>query len=319
MEDYRYRLIEIEAQFEQDDEDEDEQFDDDSSSFEDREREEHVIPLRIGSPVDDVAIFNDGELEDDDSSFDEHDEEDEEDYEEHEDDELLFPVVRRLHNDSIVDDDDDYEDDEEYGEEGEEEEDYEEEELDELFPVQVTSSRVSSEVFNGGMLLGGMVSENNGVVEDSDVSDGSELGEGKGGGQRKCGGESRGSVCPICFEAWTSGGDHQICCLPCGHIYGLSCIKKWLQQSRGSGKCPQCNNICTFKDVRVLYTSRLCVADEELQKRVRSLEAKCAYLEQKAGSLTTDELIDQICSNPAAVQRLATVLAGLHHQQPVSS
>ncbi|MFS8005125.1 putative transcription factor C2H2 family [Helianthus anomalus] len=106
-------------------------------------------------------------------------------------------------------------------------------------------------------------------------------------------------------------------CLPCGHIYGLSCIKKWLQQSRGSGKCPQCNNVCTLKDVRVLYASRLCVADEELQKRVRSLEAKCAYLEQKAGPPTTDELIDQICSNPAAVQRLATVLAGLY-QQPVS-
>lgn len=128
-------------------------------------------------------------------------------------------------------------------------------------------------------------------------------------------------------------------CLPCGHIYGLSCIKKWLLQRRSSGKvcplcynfyqkkmmlasvissyeslncyqCPQCNQFCTSKDVRVLYASRLCVADEELHKvitlklivrknnenlafrfpdlepifclqRVRSLEAKCAYLEQK--------------------------------------
>lgn len=25
-------------------------------------------------------------------------------------------------------------------------------------------------------------------------------------------------------------------CLPCGHIYGMSCIKKWLQQRVNSGK-----------------------------------------------------------------------------------
>nr|GEY42466.1 zinc finger, RING/FYVE/PHD-type [Tanacetum cinerariifolium] len=47
-------------------------------------------------------------------------------------------------------------------------------------------------------------------------------------------------------------------CLPCRHLYGLSCIKKWLIQSSSSGKCPQCNTLCKYEDVIPLYASRLC-------------------------------------------------------------
>ncbi|GJS32092.1 zinc finger, RING/FYVE/PHD-type containing protein [Tanacetum coccineum] len=36
-------------------------------------------------------------------------------------------------------------------------------------------------------------------------------------------------VCSICFKHWTRDDKHQACCLPCGHIFGASCIKKWLQ------------------------------------------------------------------------------------------
>ncbi|KAI7752779.1 hypothetical protein M8C21_018310, partial [Ambrosia artemisiifolia] len=93
--------------------------------------------------------------------------------------------------------------------------------------------------------------------------------------------EIEGLNCPICTEPWTTAGEHHICCLPCGHIYGLSCIKKWIQQHGRSGKCPQCNKKCTLKDVRVLYAEQLCVVDAELLKQVQSLEAKCAFLKQK--------------------------------------
>ncbi|PWA77096.1 zinc finger, RING/FYVE/PHD-type [Artemisia annua] len=64
-------------------------------------------------------------------------------------------------------------------------------------------------------------------------------------------------VCPICFHAWTCHGKHRICCLPCGHMYGLSCINKWLLQSSPCGKCPQCNTLCSHKDVILLHVSRL--------------------------------------------------------------
>ncbi|XP_030522128.2 E3 ubiquitin-protein ligase RFWD3 isoform X2 [Rhodamnia argentea] len=94
-------------------------------------------------------------------------------------------------------------------------------------------------------------------------------------------GEIDGLFCPICMEAWTDDGGHQMCCLPCGHIYGMSCIKRWLKQRGNSGKCPQCNNKCKLKDVRKLFASRLVTVDEESQKKIRFLEAKCASLEKK--------------------------------------
>ncbi|XP_021289087.1 E3 ubiquitin-protein ligase RFWD3 [Herrania umbratica] len=95
-------------------------------------------------------------------------------------------------------------------------------------------------------------------------------------------GDIEGLFCPICMEAWTTTGDHHVCCLPCGHIYGLSCIRKWLQQRGTSGKCPQCNRECTLKDVRKLFSSRVVAIDGESQKRIRSLEAKCISFEKKS-------------------------------------
>ncbi|KAL3628468.1 hypothetical protein CASFOL_027514 [Castilleja foliolosa] len=88
------------------------------------------------------------------------------------------------------------------------------------------------------------------------------------------------SFCPICFDGCSSGGDHHVCCLPCGHMYGLSCIKKWLERARSS-ECPQCSKKCLIKDIRLLYATRVVALDEELQKKVKSLEAKCASLEKK--------------------------------------
>nr|GFA06386.1 hypothetical protein [Tanacetum cinerariifolium] len=64
--------------------------------------------------------------------------------------------------------------------------------------------------------------------------------------------------CSICYLPFSTQGNHRICCLPCGHLYGLSCIKKWLIQSSSSRKCPQCNTLCKYKDVIPLYASRLC-------------------------------------------------------------
>lgn len=39
------------------------------------------------------------------------------------------------------------------------------------------------------------------------------------------------SDCPICFEPWGSSGDHRVCCLACGHLFGLSCIQTWLRST----------------------------------------------------------------------------------------
>ncbi|KAM3017102.1 hypothetical protein FF2_001027 [Malus domestica] len=98
--------------------------------------------------------------------------------------------------------------------------------------------------------------------------------------------DTEGLFCPICMEAWESQGDHQVSCLPCGHVYGLSCIRRWIQQHGGIvAKCPQCNSKYNLKDIIKLFGSPIVVLDESLHKKVRSYEAEVASLKTERASL----------------------------------
>ncbi|CAN6290955.1 unnamed protein product [Urochloa humidicola] len=55
-------------------------------------------------------------------------------------------------------------------------------------------------------------------------------GKGKG---RAAEGEADCNSCRICREPWASSGAHRICCIPCGHVYGRSCLELWLARSGG--------------------------------------------------------------------------------------
>ncbi|XP_024025111.1 uncharacterized protein LOC112092674 isoform X2 [Morus notabilis] len=115
--------------------------------------------------------------------------------------------------------------------------------------------------------------------EEDEEEDEEEEGEGEGEGEacflgdegsegnQWSASEIDGLFCPICMEPWTNDGDHHICCLPCGHIFGMSCIQKWLKKCQNQGKCPQCNRRCKLKDVRKLFAARVVAIDEEAQKR----------------------------------------------------
>ena len=97
-------------------------------------------------------------------------------------------------------------------------------------------------------------------------------------------------LCPICFEEWESGGDHCICCLKCGHLFGRffvlkcttlhllshcicslcrSCIEEWLKSKK---VCPQCKAKAARKDIRRLFSANISVCEPsgkaELEKRV---------------------------------------------------
>ncbi|GJX69519.1 zinc finger, RING/FYVE/PHD-type containing protein [Tanacetum coccineum] len=64
--------------------------------------------------------------------------------------------------------------------------------------------------------------------------------------------------CPICLKPLTHDKIHQLCCLPCGHMFGMSCIKQWMED-RSRDKCPQCNKFFLLESVRLLYATRLCI------------------------------------------------------------
>nr|GEU69862.1 E3 ubiquitin-protein ligase RFWD3-like isoform X1 [Tanacetum cinerariifolium] len=88
-----------------------------------------------------------------------------------------------------------------------------------------------------------------------------------------------GCSCSICYEACTSGGKHRICCLPCGHVYGLSCIHKWLPFHQGSNK-----------DVRILYVTSQPTDDHETSlkniiSRMEALKLRVSTQEQQDDAL----------------------------------
>ncbi|XP_020094244.1 E3 ubiquitin-protein ligase RFWD3-like isoform X3 [Ananas comosus] len=81
--------------------------------------------------------------------------------------------------------------------------------------------------------------------------------------------------CPVCLEMWTSEGLHRVCCIPCGHVYGRSCLERWLHQcGKKIGKCPQCNRKFRQKEIINLYAPLIVVPNDDLEKELQSLREK---------------------------------------------
>ncbi|KAL7290235.1 hypothetical protein TKK_0015938 [Trichogramma kaykai] len=81
--------------------------------------------------------------------------------------------------------------------------------------------------------------------------------------------------CPICLAAWTNVGDHRLCSLRCGHLFGLKCIKQWLQSRNNvtAKKCPQCNSKASFKHIRYIYANKItCLDNTEIEKMKKKVE-----------------------------------------------
>lgn len=93
------------------------------------------------------------------------------------------------------------------------------------------------------------------------------------GGVEAGGGDSgdEGENCPICFEPWTNSGSHRLASLKCGHLFGKSCIMKWLKGN--PGKCPHCNTRAHCRDVRVLFARTVKMLDtSERDRAIQDLE-----------------------------------------------
>ncbi|CAK9829002.1 E3 ubiquitin-protein ligase RFWD3 [Anthophora retusa] len=98
--------------------------------------------------------------------------------------------------------------------------------------------------------------------------------------------------CPICMDLWTSSGEHRLCCLRCGHLFGHSCILRWLQNSCTSSnrRCPQCNRKATVKDIRMLYAKKLTSIDtaelDKLKEQLNSVTAEKNRVEMELSKYT---------------------------------
>lgn len=81
--------------------------------------------------------------------------------------------------------------------------------------------------------------------------------------------------CPICLEIWSNSGEHRLCSLRCGHLFGLKCIEQWfnIAQNATGRKCPECNTKASRKDIRILYAKNLvCIDTSEIEKLKEELK-----------------------------------------------
>uniref|UniRef100_A0A0D9XM37 RING-type domain-containing protein n=1 Tax=Leersia perrieri TaxID=77586 RepID=A0A0D9XM37_9ORYZ len=96
--------------------------------------------------------------------------------------------------------------------------------------------------------------------------------------------------CPICMNAWTADGVHRVSCIPCGHVYGRSCLERWLLQCRKKpATCPQCGRRFKQKDIINLYVPEIYVPYNDLEKQVLSLSEKNESLQKQ-----NQELVQEI-------------------------
>ncbi|XP_010716209.1 E3 ubiquitin-protein ligase RFWD3-like isoform X2 [Meleagris gallopavo] len=132
--------------------------------------------------------------------------------------------------------------------------------------------------------------------------------------------EEEGDTCAICFEPWTNAGEHRLSALRCGHLFGYTCIDRWLKGQ--AGKCPQCNKKAKRSDIVVLYARTLKALDTSEQERVKSSLEKeqklrrQAELESAQSRLQLQVLTDECSKLRKQVQVSLTLL--VHRGLPFS-
>ncbi|XP_072529844.1 E3 ubiquitin-protein ligase rfwd3.S [Salminus brasiliensis] len=125
--------------------------------------------------------------------------------------------------------------------------------------------------------------------------------------------EGEGETCSICFEPWTTSGEHRLATLRCGHLFGFTCIDRWL---KGQGaKCPQCNKKAKRTDIVLLYARKLRALDNTEQESLkRSLEQeqslrRKAELESAQCRLQLQVVTDECGKLRREVQELRKLMA----------
>uniref|UniRef100_A0A3Q1JNM2 RING-type E3 ubiquitin transferase n=1 Tax=Anabas testudineus TaxID=64144 RepID=A0A3Q1JNM2_ANATE len=94
--------------------------------------------------------------------------------------------------------------------------------------------------------------------------------------------EGEGDTCTICFEAWTTAGEHRLSALRCGHLFGFTCIQRWLKAQGPAAKCPQCNKKAKRSDIVMLYAPKLRALDNSEQESLKKSLEQEQSLRRKA-------------------------------------
>jgi E3 ubiquitin-protein ligase RFWD3 len=72
--------------------------------------------------------------------------------------------------------------------------------------------------------------------------------------------------CVFCFEPFVAHGKHRVVSLKCGHLFGKSCIEKWVSSN---GTCPTCKSKARRGDIHAIFSNNLTVADNSEVERLK--------------------------------------------------
>ncbi|XP_072018015.1 E3 ubiquitin-protein ligase rfwd3.S-like [Amphiura filiformis] len=153
----------------------------------------------------------------------------------------------------------------------------------------------------------------------------------KGDGDKDEGGsDDDAETCIICYEPWTNSGIHRLASLRCGHLFGQSCIEKWLKGQ--GGKCPQCNSKAKKADIRVIYAKTLRTIDttdrdralkdlekEKTMRRKMELEAAQMSLKYRMAMEEVDRMKAQLRVQQERAKTQSSFTFGSSSQPSTSS
>ncbi|KAK1887710.1 E3 ubiquitin-protein ligase RFWD3 [Dissostichus eleginoides] len=84
------------------------------------------------------------------------------------------------------------------------------------------------------------------------------------------------------IQPWTTAGEHRLSALRCGHLFGFTCITRWLKAQGSAAKCPQCNKKAKRSDIVLLYAPKLRVLDNSEQEILKKSLEQEQSLRRKA-------------------------------------
>lgn len=122
-----------------------------------------------------------------------------------------------------------------------------------------------------------------------------------------------GKTCPICLDYWTNSGDHRLCSLKCGHLFGYSCVERWIS-NKAKKTCPTCKKKVTKTEIRFLYARKLIAVDTHELDEMRA--TMNSVIEEK--NKVQMEISKVICREHSLVQEikeLNTVISRLKNNK----
>ena len=73
------------------------------------------------------------------------------------------------------------------------------------------------------------------------------------------------ALCTLCNKPMSTSGDHQICSLRCGHLFGYSCISKYFNSR---ALCPMCQAPIHLRDIQLLFWEDALGLDQSLNEQI---------------------------------------------------